>query len=388
MPASRPEARGDLGIYVHWPFCVRKCPYCDFNVHIRAQVDDRAWRDALATELAHFARLMPGRTLGSVYFGGGTPSLMAPDSVAALLDAAAGHFALAPDVEVTLESNPEDSGRLAGYRAAGVTRLSLGVQSLRDPDLAALGRGHSAAQAREAVAQAQRLFAATSFDLIYARPGQGPEAWRDEIGEALALAAGHLSLYQLTFEPGTAFHLALRRGALAAPGEDTAAALYELTQESCAAAGYSAYEVSSHAVPGQQSRHNLNYWRGGDYVGIGPGAHGRLTLEGQRIATRQSKHPETWLAAVGSAGHGTEAGEVLDRDTVAAEFVMMGLRLVEGVSLPAFEEAVGHPLAEHLAGERLERLVRVGLLALDAATLRATPRGRPVLDAVIGELLA
>ena len=250
MPASRPEARGDLGIYVHWPFCVRKCPYCDFNVHIRAQVDDRAWRDALATELAHFARLMPGRTLGSVYFGGGTPSLMAPDSVAALLDAAAGHFALAPDVEVTLESNPEDSGRLAGYRAAGVTRLSLGVQSLRDPDLAALGRGHSAAQAREAVAQAQRLFAATSFDLIYARPGQGPEAWRDEIGEALALAAGHLSLYQLTFEPGTAFHLALRRGALAAPGEDTAAALYELTQESCAAAGYSAYEVSSHAVPG------------------------------------------------------------------------------------------------------------------------------------------
>jgi putative oxygen-independent coproporphyrinogen III oxidase len=387
MPASTPEARGDLGIYVHWPFCVRKCPYCDFNVHIRAGVDERPWRVALAAELAHFARLVPGRTVGSVYFGGGTPSLMAPDSVAAVLDAAARHFALAPDVEVSLEANPEDAERLADFRAAGVTRLSLGVQSLRDPDLVALGRGHSAAQAREVVALAQHLFAVTSFDLIYARPGQRLEAWRDELGEALALAGGHLSLYQLTFEPGTVFHHALRRGTLAAPAEDTTAALYELTQEICNAAGYAAYEVSNHAAPGHRSRHNLNYWRGGDYIGIGPGAHGRLTLGEGRVATRQRRHPETWLAAVGSAGHASEAQEVLDRDAVAAEFLMMGLRLTEGVSLPAFAEAVGRPLAEHLASGRLERLVHGGLLVLDRTHLRATPRGRPVLDAVLGELL-
>ena len=392
MPASDPTVEppeAGFGIYVHWPFCRTICPYCDFNVHRRRAVDHARWRRALVRELGYFAGRTPGRTVTSIYFGGGTPSLMAPATVAAVIEGAQRRFTLAPDAEITLEANPSsaDTAAFAAFRAAGVNRLVLGVQALDDDALAMLGRDHDAAAARRAIAAAQATFPETSFDLIYARPGQGPAAWGAELDQALILAAGHLSLYQLTVEPGTAFARAARRGALTLPGEDAVAELYAIAQERCAAAGLPAYEVSNHAAPGHQGRHNLTTWRYGEVLGIGPGAHGRFRSGTERLFARQLARPEAWLGAVDEAGHGTEAEGAIDPRDRAAEMVLMGLRLAEGVSLPRFAAIVGAPLTALFPDAVLDPLIAGGLLAYDGATVRATARGRDVLDGVLERLL-
>ena len=392
MPASQPVAEPPdapgFGIYVHWPFCRAICPYCDFNVHRRAEIDHARWARALVRELETFAARTPGRAATSVYFGGGTPSLMAPETVAAVLEGARRHAGLAADAEITLEANPSssDAARYAAFRAAGVTRLSVGVQSLDDAALSALGRDHDAAEARRALAAAAG-FPAMTFDLIYARPGQTAAAWRRELDDALALADGHISLYQLTIEPGTAFHRAVRRGALRLPDEDTAATLYDVAQDRCAAAGLPAYEISNHAAPGREGRHNLTYWRYGEYFGLGPGAHGRLGTANERFHTRQIARPEAWLSAVETAGHGTEARGPIDRAGRVAEMLMMGLRLAEGVSLARFEAVVGAPFDAVFPGRALDPLVEGGLLVHDGPRLRATARGRRLLDGVLDRLL-
>ncbi len=389
--ATAPEIEDDagFGVYVHWPFCLAKCPYCDFNSHVRERVDERRWRAALVAEIDHFAALAPGRTVTSVFFGGGTPSLMSPDTVAALIERVARRWPLAGDVEITLEANPTsvEAGRFAGYRGGGVNRVSLGVQSLNDDALRFLGRGHDAAQARRAVETARATFPRLSFDLIYARPGQTPAAWRAELAEAVRLAADHLSVYQLTIEPGTAFHAEARRGALVVPGEDAAVALYDTTHEVLDAAGLPAYEISNHAAPGAGSRHNLTYWRGGDYVGVGPGAHGRLGAGAATLATRQIRSPERWLAAVERRGHGSQERTRLGAGERACEALMMGLRLREGVSRARFQARTGRRLETALAPERLGPLVDGGFLEVDAGGLRATPAGWRVLDSVLAALI-
>jgi len=382
--------RRGFGLYVHWPFCLSKCPYCDFNSHVRERVDHERWRAALLAELDRYGAETGGRRLTSIFFGGGTPSLMDPGTVRAVIDRAAVHWRPADVIEITLEANPTsvEAERLADFRAAGVNRVSLGVQSLDDDALRLLGRGHSAADALRAVDLAAGLFARTSFDLIYARPGQDVTAWLRELDRALAHAGEHLSVYQLTIEPGTAFHQARRRGALAVPSADVAAALYEATQTTLDRAGLPAYEVSNHAAPGAACRHNLTYWRYGDYVGIGPGAHGRLTVNGGKWATRQRRGPEEWLAAVETAGHGTEAREALDRDTRRAEMTMMGLRLAAGIARDDFIAETGVGFEAAFPADVLEDLVAGGFLELDAAALRATAAGRQRLDAVLARLLA
>jgi oxygen-independent coproporphyrinogen-3 oxidase len=391
VPVSRADTGGrGFGLYVHWPFCLSKCPYCDFNSHVRESIDHARWRAALLAELDHYADETAGRALGSIFFGGGTPSLMEPATVTAVIDRAALRWQFADDIEITLEANPSsvEAARFTGYRAAGVNRVSLGVQSLDDAALKGLGRRHDAAEARTAVALAHRLFDRVSFDLIYTRPGQTPEAWRAELSEALAMAGEHLSLYQLTIEPNTAYESAFRQGRLVMPDEDSAAALYELTQELMEAAGRPAYEISNHARPGAESRHNLTYWRYGDYVGIGPGAHGRLTLGGEKMATRQHRAPEAWLAAVETAGHATRTREAVAPQERAAEMLMMGLRLAEGVSRAAFRAETGMDLIEAVDGAALARLADVGYVTLDDTALRATSEGRQRLDAVLAALLA
>jgi oxygen-independent coproporphyrinogen-3 oxidase len=391
VPVSRADTGGrGFGLYVHWPFCLSKCPYCDFNSHVRESIDHARWRAALLAELDHYADETAGRALGSIFFGGGTPSLMEPATVTAVIDRAALRWQFADDIEITLEANPSsvEAARFTGYRAAGVNRVSLGVQSLDDAALKGLGRRHDAAEARTAVALAHRLFDRVSFDLIYTRPGQTPEAWRAELSEALAMAGEHLSLYQLTIEPNTAYESAFRQGRLVMPDEDSAAALYELTQELMEAAGRPAYEISNHARPGAESRHNLTYWRYGDYVGIGPGAHGRLTLGGEKMATRQHRAPEAWLAAVETAGHATRTRETVAPQERAAEMLMMGLRLAEGVSRAAFRAETGMDLIEAVDGAALARLADVGYVTLDDTALRATSEGRQRLDAVLAALLA
>jgi putative oxygen-independent coproporphyrinogen III oxidase len=380
-PASA-EARG-FGVYVHWPFCRAKCPYCDFNSHVREAVDQARWRRALLAEIDYWAALAPGREVGSVFFGGGTPSLMPPQTVAALIERIAARWGLAEDCEITLEANPTsvEAASFAALRQAGVNRVSLGVQALDDAQLQFLGRGHSAREAVAAVELAQRTFARASFDLIYARPGQGVAAWRAELAEALRLAAGHLSLYQLTIEEGTAFHNAWARGKLVTPDEDAALALWEATQELTEAAGLPAYEVSNHARPGEECRHNLLYWRYGEYVGVGPGAHGRPVVAGERRATAQARRPEAWLAAVEAQGHATEADEPVPAAARREELLMMGLRLAEGVPLARFA-------AEGCAPPDFAPLVEEGFLELAEGRVRATARGRPLLDAILGRLLA
>ncbi len=380
-----------LAIYVHWPFCVAKCPYCDFNSHVRATIDEDAWRTALLTELAHFHQRTAGRPVTSVFFGGGTPSLMAPPTVEAVLDCIASRWPLARDVEVTLEANPNSAERVKfqTLRAAGVNRLSLGVQALDDASLRALGRAHDASEARQAIVASQRVFDRTSFDLIYARPGQDVAAWRRELKEALAVAGEHVSVYQLTIEPGTAFHGLHARGELRLPDEETAAALFETTQEILAAARLPAYEVSNHARPGAECRHNLVYWRYGDYLGVGPGAHGRLATPAGKIATRQERAPETWLRRVSDEGHATAEESVLDRPTASAEAVMMGLRLTEGLDPARFERATGLALDAALDAAVVTRLVDGCLLCRTPnGGLATTAAGRRVLNAVLGELLA
>ncbi len=375
---------------MHWPFCRSKCPYCDFNSHVRDGIDQERWRAALLAELDHFANETAGRTVTSVFFGGGTPSLMAPATAAAVLDRVAARWAVAADVEVTLEANPTsaEAGRFAGFRAAGVNRVSLGVQALDDAALAVLGRTHGAAEALAAVAMAARHFARYSFDLIYARPGQTVAAWRAELGRALAHAGDHLSAYQLTIEPGTAFQARHRRGELALPDEDLAAALYEATREALEAAGLPAYEVSNHARPGAECRHNLVYWRLDDYVGVGPGAHGRLTLPDGTITTRTHRAPEAWLQRVEDRGHGEGARQPVGRDDQLADMLMMGLRLTEGVSRRRLHARCGGDVADLLDPAALARLRDAGLVVLDDRRLAATAEGRQRLDAVLTALLA
>jgi putative oxygen-independent coproporphyrinogen III oxidase len=388
--ASSVAPEPGFGLYVHWPFCQSKCPYCDFNSHVRAEIDEARWRRALLAELDHFAARTGARPLTSLFFGGGTPSLMDPATVGAVIDRAAERFGFAPDAEITLEANPgsADAGRFAGYRAAGVDRLSLGIQALNDSDLRFLGRRHSADEAVAAIELAARLFRRHSFDLIYARPGQTAAAWKAELLQGLALARDHLSAYQLTIEAETPFGAAFRRGELKPMAEEEAAGLYERTQEILEAAGLPAYEVSNHARPGGESRHNLTYWRYGDYVGIGPGAHGRLTLDGRKLAFRQHRAPEAWLARVEGQGHATRTETPVAPGERFAEMAMMGLRLTEGLWLSRIEGETGAPLERWVSKAAQDRLVAGGFLAVDRERLRATPAGRQRLDAVLGALLA
>ena len=377
-----------FALYVHWPFCLSKCPYCDFNSHVRDRIDQDRWRTALLAELDHFANETKGRRLTSLFFGGGTPSLMAPATVAAVIDHAAERWPAGPNIEVTLEANPTsvEAGRFADYRAAGVNRVSLGVQALDDEALRTLGRGHDKADALGALTLAARLFPRWSFDLIYARPGQSLADWRQELKAALALADGHLSLYQLTIEPGTAFHPLAARGALVLPDEDAQAALYETTAEVTEVAGLPAYEISNHARPGEESRHNLTYWRYGDYVGVGPGAHGRLGLDGHKWATRTHRAPEIWLDRVERLGHGEHPREAVDPDLQRREMLMMGLRLSEGVDLTRLAAAGDTTRDSVIDRRRLEPLLAGGFLQQDGAQLKATPAGRLRLNAVLAAL--
>jgi oxygen-independent coproporphyrinogen-3 oxidase len=380
---------GGFALYVHWPFCKAKCPYCDFNSHVRDRVDHARWARALVAELDHMAESTGPRVLRSIFFGGGTPSLMEPATVAAVIDRAAARWPFAADIEITLEANPTsvEAGKFKGFRAAGVNRVSLGVQALDDRDLRFLGREHDMAEALRALELAGAVFPRHSFDLIYARPGQTVAAWAAELRRALALAGGHLSLYQLTIEPGTRFHALVGRGELVPLEEDLQGELYEATQAVLGEAGLPAYEISNHARKGEESRHNLVYWRYGDYAGIGPGAHGRLTLGGVKLATRTLRAPERWLAQVGAAGHGEEPREPVPPEAQVTELLMMGLRLAEGVPFARIEAASGRPWRESLDAEARDRLAGLGLLALDGERLRATAAGRQRLDAVLRRLL-
>lgn len=377
------SAASDLALYVHWPFCVSKCPYCDFNSHVRVGVDQDAWREALLADLAHEAAVLPGRRLRSVFFGGGTPSLMPPETVAAVLDAAVAAWTPAPGLEVTLEANPSsvEAARFVDLARAGVNRVSLGLQSLDDAALRFLGRAHDAAEGLAALDVAQRAFPRVSFDLIYALPDQRAGAWAAELARALSFGTEHLSLYQLTIEPGTRFATEAAAGRLLIPDGDAAADLFELTRDLTAAARLPAYETSNHARPGAESRHNLAYWRYDDYAGVGPGAHGRRG----NAATIRRRKPENWLAAVHRNGHGIEREDPLDPDTRGVEALLMGLRLAEGVDLRriaalAGGEAPVDPVA-------LRRLQAQGLLTHEGDGLRVTETGALLLDGILAQLV-
>jgi oxygen-independent coproporphyrinogen-3 oxidase len=376
-----------FGVYVHWPFCLAKCPYCDFNSHVRhGGIDKGDFVTAYLAELQHFAGLAPGRTVSSIFFGGGTPSLMAPETVGAILDRIAELWTVAQDAENTLEANPTsvEAGRFAGYRAAGVNRVSLGVQSLDDASLKALGRKHTSEEALAALAIAKRNFERVSFDLIYARQGQELHAWREELASALTHAQDHLSLYQLTIEEGTPFAALHAAGALRVPDGEKAEAFYLLTQELCDAAGLPSYEVSNHARPGAESRHNLLYWRGHDYAGVGPGAHSRITRDGVKHAIAVRKSPEAWLEAVAASGHGIEQDEALTPQNSADEYLLMGLRLAEGIDEKRLAAIDGRKLDE----ARLQYLQAKGLVRRISDRVQATGKGRLVLDRLIVELAA
>jgi putative oxygen-independent coproporphyrinogen III oxidase len=387
--ARKPDEREPgFGVYVHWPFCLSKCPYCDFNSHVRhAPIDEARFVRAFIAEIAATAERIPGREAVSIFFGGGTPSLMQPATVGGILDAIARHWRVAPDVEVTLEANPTsvEATRFRGYRAAGVNRVSLGVQALDDAALSALGRLHTAEEALAAVAIARTTFPRYSFDLIYARPGQTVAAWRDELARAIGEAGDHLSLYQLTIEPDTPFATLRAAGKLVTPDDDTARALYDATQDVCGARGLPAYEISNHARPGGECRHNLVYWRYGEYAGIGPGGHGRLDVEGRRYATATEKSPEQWLRLVETHGHGLVVDETLTRSEQADELLLMGLRLAEGIELARYAELAGRPLDP----ERIVDLVQGGMVeTTQDGRLRVTAAGFPLLDAVVADLAA
>jgi putative oxygen-independent coproporphyrinogen III oxidase len=376
-----------FGIYVHWPICAKKCPYCDFNSHVRDHFDDGRWARAVAKELESVASFQGAQRSGveSIFFGGGTPSLMSGAAAGAVLDAVAKHWTIASDAEITLEANPNsvEQARFRDYRAAGVNRVSIGVQALDDAALKALGRLHGVDEAKRAIALGLEIFPRASFDLIYARPGQTRAEWEAELDEALGYGTEHLSLYQLTIEPGTQYATLERQGKLSVPSEDMAADLFESTQEHCERAGLSAYEVSNHARTGAESRHNLVYWRYGDYAGVGPGAHGRLTLGGRRVATQAERLPERWLAAVEEQGHSLTLSDIPNEDA-AREHLLMALRLSEGLDLAAYRARWGTaPDAKRIAA-----LSGAGLVTLNGHRLAATLRGRMVLNSLIAELAA
>jgi oxygen-independent coproporphyrinogen-3 oxidase len=367
-----------LALYVHWPFCVSKCPYCDFNSHVRDEVDQNAWRAALLADLAHEAELLPDRQLTSIFFGGGTPSLMPPATVAAVIEAAGRYWHRASDIEITLEANPSsvEADRFADLAVAGINRVSLGLQAFDDAALSFLGRAHGAAEGLRALDTAQRHFTRVSFDLIYALPGQSEADWARDLDRAIGLGTEHLSLYQLTIEPGTRFATLAAQGKLIPLDPDAGAALFELTQDRTEAAGLPAYEISNHARAGAESRHNLTYWRYGNYAGIGPGAHGRRA----GLATVRHKKPENWIAAVNNRGNGLQSEDRLDAREQAYEALVMGLRLVEGL------DTGRHGLADHIDWNAFERLEKAGLLTRQQGRIATTREGRPVLDGILREI--
>jgi putative oxygen-independent coproporphyrinogen III oxidase len=372
-----------LALYVHWPFCVSKCPYCDFNSHVRAEIDQAAWREALLRDLGHEADLLPGRRVASIFFGGGTPSLMPPETVAAVIEAAEARWGFAEGVEITLEANPSsvEAARFADLAAAGVNRVSLGLQALDDDALNFLGRAHGVAEGLAALATAQTHFARASFDLIYALPGQSLAAWEAELARAIGFGTEHLSLYQLTIEPGTRFATLFEKGELAAYDSDAAADLFEATRAITAAAGIPAYEISNHALPGAESRHNLAYWRYRDYAGIGPGAHGRRG----GLATVRHRKPENWIAAMTRNGHGLEREDVLTPTERGVEALVMGLRLGEGVDLARVAEVAGGEAP--IDWRALARVEAQGLAVREGDRLRVTDAGMPVLEAILREVV-
>lgn len=380
--------RDAFGVYVHWPFCLAKCPYCDFNSHVRHEKPDEArYARAIAAELAYLKPRTDAREVTSIFFGGGTPSLMQPATVQSVLDEIAKHWTISKDAEITLEANPTsvEAERFRGYRNAGVNRVSLGVQALDDVSLKNLGRMHTAKEALAAVEVARANFPRISFDLIYARPDQSPNAWREELTKALTFAPEHLSLYQLTIEPDTTFEKLHRAGKLITPDEDTSRALWDVTQELCNARGMPAYEISNHAKAGTESRHNLVYWRYQEYAGVGPGAHGRIGADGARIATATEKHPERWLAQVAQDGHGLIEQEKLSQLEQADEMLVMGLRLAEGIDVARFEKLTG----VSLNAERISFLEGEGLVERSSdSRLRVTAAGFPLLDAIVADLAA
>ncbi len=375
-----------IALYIHWPFCVSKCPYCDFNSHVRETIDQDGWRKALLADLAYEAQQMPGRRLGSIFFGGGTPSLMPPATVATLIEAATQHWCPTDDLEITLEANPSsvEAARFADLAQAGVNRLSLGMQAFDDAALRFLGRAHDAREGLAALEVAMAQFARVSFDLIYARPGQSEADWEAELARALSYGTGHLSLYQLTIEPGTRFETLVRTGAFTPADPDHAASLFELTRAMTDAAGLPAYEVSNHARAGQESRHNLTYWRYGDYAGVGPGAHGRR----QGLATVRHRKPENWIAAVARRGNGLQSEEALSIDEQAREALLMGLRLAEGIQPEALAVRFGLPVEILLDAKQVRQLSAQGLLETAGATLRVTPDGMLLLDSILTAIVA
>ena len=376
---------GGFGLYIHWPFCQAKCPYCDFNSHVVAQIDQKAWQAAYLSEIARVGAETKGRVLRSVFFGGGTPSMMDPDLVDAILTQVRATWSMANDIEITLEANPTsvEAGRFVGYRDAGVNRVSMGIQALNDADLRALGRLHTAQEALAAFSTARETFDRVSFDLIYARQGQSLTDWRAELTQALGLAIDHLSLYQLTIEDGTAFGDRYAAGKLRGlPDDDTAADMYALTQDVCGAAGFDSYEVSNHARPGFESIHNQIYWRYGDYAGIGPGAHGRLTMNGTRFATEAPLAPMGWLAQVQKQGHGESARVALSIEDQRSELLLMGMRLHEGVLLDRISNVNSDDFQRKIKG-----LTDLGMVSIADDRLRLTANGRPVLNAVLRALL-
>ena len=384
----QPPFDAGFGVYVHWPFCASKCPYCDFNSHVRHhRIDEARYLAAFKQELAAQAAMAPGRTVGSIFFGGGTPSLMQPSTVGAILDIIAGLWPIHDSVEVTLEANPTsvEAERLRGYRAAGVNRVSLGIQAMNDPDLRALGRLHSADEARTAIAAAASIFDRYSFDLIYARPDQDPKAWAAELAQAISLSAEHLSLYQLTIEPGTVFERLRDAGKLVPLDDERARILFDTTRETCDRFGLPAYEISNHARPGAECRHNLLYWRYGEYAGVGPGAHARLLTSKGRMALSTERHPEKWLEHVEAQGHAFVDEEILSAEAQGDEFLLMGLRLNEGILPQRFEALSGRPLGH----TSITALIEGGFLEeTTTGALRATAAGVPVLNTVVRNLAA
>jgi putative oxygen-independent coproporphyrinogen III oxidase len=377
--------QGGFGIYIHWPFCEAKCPYCDFNSHVSRNIDQAAWKQAYLSELNRYAALTQGRTVTSVFFGGGTPSLMDPETVAAVIAEIRRLWPVANDLEITLEANPGsvEAGRFIAYRDGGVSRISMGIQSLNDTDLKRLGRIHTVAEALAAFDTARNTFDRVSFDLIYARQNQTLKDWKAEVNQALSLSIDHLSLYQLTIEDGTAFGDRYAVGKLRGlPNEDLGADMFDLTQDLCSAAGMPAYEVSNHAADGAQSRHNLIYWRYGDYLGIGPGAHGRLTLSGQRHATVCYSNPKRWLDQV-AQNSAEQSREALTQDDEATEFLLMGLRLREGVDIVRFDTLAQKPLDQ----ATLSHLTDIGMISVTESRLIVTDQGFRVLNSVIAALL-
>ena len=379
-----------LGVYIHWPFCKSKCPYCDFNSHVRDGIEQARWRQALLTGLEHAAREAPDRRVETMFFGGGTPSLMDPETAGALIARTRALWDTAKDIEITLEANPTsvEAANFAALAEAGVNRVSLGVQALDPAALKFLGREHSADEAVAAIATARQHFARYSFDLIYARPGQTTEAWLAELEQALALAGDHLSLYQLTIERGTRFFAEHQRGAFELPGEEEAARMFEETQVLLSAAGFPAYEISNHARTGAACHHNLIYWRYQDYVGVGPGAHGRFSEGNTKRATRRTSGPENWLGQVEEQGHGTVETSIVTGQDRVEEALMMGLRLAEGIDRTLFQSVAGADPVEALGESKLAPLVAAGFLEIDPAHLKATPAGRQRLNALLERLIA